>query len=193
MEKIIGPIDQIIGPTWSSFAWRGLASIAFGAIALSSPGLTLAALTILFGTYALVDGVLAVVVAARPGYNPHRWLLLLDGVLGMGAGFVTLVWPSIGLLSLILVIGFRALFAGAAQMGAAWQLRNGISSPWLYAIGGALTIAFGVTALMLPGITARVLVTVIGVYAMFFGVAFLGLAYMTKRSSDRYLIEASAT
>jgi uncharacterized membrane protein HdeD (DUF308 family) len=182
-------METIVGPTWGSYAWRGVASIAFGAIALAWPAITLAGLAILFGAYALTDGVLAIGVASRRGDNPHRWLLLLDGVLGVGTGIVTLLWPGIGLLALIFVVAFRAITIGVLQIGASWQLRRAISAPWLYAFGGVVTVIFGITMLAMPGISAYVLVTMLGVYAIFFGVAFLGLAYATRRSSEHYLLE----
>jgi uncharacterized membrane protein HdeD (DUF308 family) len=181
---------ESVGPSWSSFAWRGALSIAFGAIALAWPGVTLAVLVILFGAYAFADGVLALVVAGRRGPSPHRGWLLLDGVLGIAAGLLTLFWPSIGLLTLVLVVGFRAILAGATQIGAAVQLRHTIASPGLLGLAGVLTVIFGVTAVAMPGITAVVLVTILGVYAIFFGASLVGFAFMIRREGRKDMIAA---
>jgi uncharacterized membrane protein HdeD (DUF308 family) len=72
-------VDSEMGRHWWAFALRGLAAILFGIMAFAWPGPTLAALVLLWGAYALVDGVLAVISAARTGQD-HRWGLLLEGV-----------------------------------------------------------------------------------------------------------------
>ncbi len=178
-------MEKTLGPSWGSLAWRGVGSIVFGVIALASPAITMAALVILFSAYMVADGVLALGLAVSPGETPHRWLLFLDGVLGLVAGIVTLLWPGIGLVTLLFIVALRALASGVVQMVAAWQLRSSLSTPWLYGIGGALTVAFGIAVLVYPAISAFVLVTTLGIYALIFGVAFLGLAYTAHRSSER--------
>ena len=50
---------------WWVVALRGTAAIVFGVVTLAWPGLTLAALILLFGAWALVDGVLSVLAAVR--------------------------------------------------------------------------------------------------------------------------------
>ena len=66
-------------------ALRGLAAVLFGILALVWPGLTLGALVLLYGAYALVDGVLAIIVGLR-GETPHRITMALGGVVGVLAG-----------------------------------------------------------------------------------------------------------
>jgi uncharacterized membrane protein HdeD (DUF308 family) len=180
-------MERIIGPSWGSLAWRGAASIVFGAIALAWPTITLASLTMLFGAYAIADGVLAFAVAARRGHNPHRWYFMVEGVAGILAGIVALVWPQIGLLALIVVVGVRALFIGSAEIGAAFQMRHALSSPWLLGLSGVLSVLFGIVTLVYPLLSAYTLVTVLGMYAIFFGITLLGLAYQTHRNGETYI------
>jgi uncharacterized membrane protein HdeD (DUF308 family) len=186
-------METIIGPSWASFAWRGAASVLFGVALLAWPRVTLAALVIVFGAYLLADGALALAIAARRGPNPHRWLLIVDAVIGVAAGTLVVLWPRMGLLALILIVGVRALLVGGVQVGAAWQLRNVIPSPWLFGLGGLFTIVFGLVTLMLPGVTALVLVTLAAVYAIFFGAVLLGLAYLTWRAGETLLVDVPAS
>ncbi len=186
-------MTAIIGPSWASFASRGLASAVFGLVALAWPRVTLLGLTILFGVYCLSDGMLAFVGAARRGHNPHRWLLALDGVFGLVTGLVVLLWPEIGLLALILLVGVRAILTGSLQITFGWKLRNAIRSSWLYALAGALTFALGVVALAVPGVTAMVLVMALGIYAVVFGTSLLAIAFVTRRSGERIVAEAWAS
>ncbi len=71
---------------WWAVALRGLAGILFGIITFISPGISLAALVLLFGAYAFADGVLSVVSAVRRRGADRWWLLLVQGIVGIGAG-----------------------------------------------------------------------------------------------------------
>src|SRR5215831_10876981 len=70
---------------------RGIVEILFAVLAFAWPRETLRMLIPLFGCYALVDGV-CILIAARGGQRrPHnRWLLALEGIVGIGVGIVAL-------------------------------------------------------------------------------------------------------
>src|SRR5919198_3297421 len=120
---------------WWAFALRGLAAIVFGVMAFIWPGPTLAALVLLWGAYALVDGVLAVIAAMRTGQD-HRWGLLLEGLAGIGAGIVTFAWPGLTALVLLFIIAAWALVTGVFELVAAVRLRRVIQNEWLLVLGG---------------------------------------------------------
>jgi uncharacterized membrane protein HdeD (DUF308 family) len=167
-----------------SLAWRGIISVIFGVVALAWPGVTLAALTLLYGAYAMADGVFALIVAAQ-GKHDHRWLLVVDGLLGIGVGVVTMFWPGITMLVLIFMIGARFLLMGGLQIAAAIKMRKLIPTPILYGLGGLCSVILGALAFVLPGLTAVALVTMLGVYSLFFGAAFLALGFVFWRRSRR--------
>jgi uncharacterized membrane protein HdeD (DUF308 family) len=74
-------------------ALRGLAAIIFGILAFIWPGITLLALTFLFGAYALVDGVFAIIAALqRAGREERWWMLLVEGIVGIAAGTIAFLW-----------------------------------------------------------------------------------------------------
>lgn len=172
-------------PNWTSLLWRGLASVVFGILALAWPGMTLAALVLLFGAYAFTDGVLALAVALQRGRRPHRWILVLDGLFGVSAGALTLLWPGMTLLVLVLMIGARSLLVGGLQIAAALRLRKAIPTPFLYALGGVASILLGIFAFAMPGVTAFVLVTMLGVYALVFGALLFTLSMVVWRETRR--------
>lgn len=185
-------IDRACAPSWSSLLFRGLASILFGIVAFAWPGMTLAALTLLFGAYALVDGISALYVAIRRGPQHHRWLLVLDGVLGIAAAAVTLFWPGITLLALVFVVGIKFVVSGALQIAAAIEFRGELRTPVLYGLAGIASIVLGVLAFIVPGITALVLVTMLAAYSIVFGMMMLVLAARVRRETHRIPIHAPA-
>ena len=63
---------------WWALALRGAIAILFGLAALLRPGIALEALILLFGAYALVDGVFAIVgIFGGTQSGTPRWLLLI--------------------------------------------------------------------------------------------------------------------
>ncbi len=79
---------------WWALVLRGIAAIIFALLAFLMPGVTIFVLVTLFGIYALVDGVVNLVAVFRTGIKEH-WPLLIEAVLGMVAGILTLIWPHI--------------------------------------------------------------------------------------------------
>ncbi len=165
---------------WWAVALRGLAGILFGVITFVSPGISLAALVLLFGAYAFADGVLSIVSAVRRRGADRWWLLVLQGIAGIGAGVVTLLWPGITALALLFVIAAWALVSGALQIAAAIRLRKVITGEWLLALGGVLSIALGVLLVLFPGPGALALVIWIGAYAFVFGILLLVLGFRLR-------------
>ncbi len=158
---------------WWAVALRGLAGILFGIIAFVSPGISLAALVLLFGAYAFADGVLSIVSAVRRRGADRWWLLLLQGIVGIGAGVVTWLWPGITAIALLFVIAAWALAGGALQVAAAIPLRKVITGERLLALSGVLLLVF-------PRPGALALVIWIGAYAFVFGILLLVLGFRLR-------------
>jgi uncharacterized membrane protein HdeD (DUF308 family) len=166
---------------WRILLVRGVAATIFGFVALVWPDITLTFLVILFGAFALLDGIAAISEAFMEEPPSVKWPYVGLGVLGVFVGIVTLVWPGITALTLLYIIAFWAIAAGVAQLMAAIRLRQAIENEWILAISGVLSVAFGVIVAIFPGAGAISIVWVIGVYAMAFGFASLLLAWRLRR------------
>jgi uncharacterized membrane protein HdeD (DUF308 family) len=160
---------------WWAVSLRGLAGILFGIITFFAPAISLAALVLLFGAYALVDGVLAFVTAVRRRGADRWWLLLLEGLVGIAAGVLTFMWPAITAVALLYLIAAWALVTGAFEIAAAIRLRKAISGEWLLALSGIFSIALGVLLVLFPGPAALAVTIWIGAYAFVFGALLFAL------------------
>jgi uncharacterized membrane protein HdeD (DUF308 family) len=161
---------------WWVVGLRGLAALIFGILALVWPGVTLAVLILLFGAYAIVDGVLTLYSALRAG-GKHVWALLFEGVIGVLAGIIAFVWPGLTALALLFVIAAWAILTGILEMYTAVRMREVITNEWELILAGILSIIFGVLLAVQPGVGVLALVWLIGIYGIIFGIAMLGLAW----------------
>ena len=84
---------ETLARNWWALALRGLIAVVFGLFTFFLPGITLVTLVLLFGAYALVDGVFNVIAFFRVA--SHQWALLIEGVIGIIAGILTFAWPAI--------------------------------------------------------------------------------------------------
>ena len=106
-------------------ALRGMVAVLFGLAALVWPGATLTALVLLFGAYALIDSLLALIVSLLDRHEfDHGWVLLLKGLAGIATGVLTFLWPSVTAQALVYLIAAWAILTGAFEVVAAVDLRN---------------------------------------------------------------------
>ena len=134
----------VLADNWGLMLLRGIFGILFGLIALFMPGPTLAVLVIVFGAYAFVDGVLALILAINGRRERGFGALLIEGVFGIGAGVVSFFYPGITALVLLAVIATWAIFTGVLAIVSAITLRKEITGEWMLATSGLLSIIFGV-------------------------------------------------
>lgn len=174
-------MDALLSRNWWAVGLRGLAAIIFGILALIWPGETFFVLVLLFGAYAFVDGIFAVVLAIRGRTEIRDWgWLLAEGVLGIVIGVITFFSTSTTALFLLYLIAFWAIVTGILEIVQAVQLRRVISNEWMLILGGAASVVFGVLLLLFPGTGALAIVWLIGLYAIVFGVLLLALAWRLR-------------
>jgi uncharacterized membrane protein HdeD (DUF308 family) len=143
--------------------------------------MTLAALVLLFGVYAFVDGVFSL-FGAIAGWSHHenRWLLLLEGFLGIGAGFVTLRAPGLTTVALIFFIAAWALATGTVKIIEAIRLRREISGEFWLALSGIASVIFALLVMLRPLAGALAMIWVIGWFALLMGVMLTVLSFKLR-------------
>src|SRR5216683_1019803 len=90
-------MSALLAQNWWAFAMRGVLGIIFGLIAIFLPGATMLSLVLVFSAYALVDGVFAIIAAARAMRQHERWgYLLLEGIVNIVAAAIAFRWSGVG-------------------------------------------------------------------------------------------------
>jgi uncharacterized membrane protein HdeD (DUF308 family) len=158
---------------WWVLLVRGIFAIIFGVLAFAMPATVLAALVVVFGVYALLDGLVALGAALmdREVGRP-RWLVAVAGAASVAAGLISFAWPGVTAMTLLYLIATWAVVTGVLQIVAAFELHDG-TSHWPLAVGGALSILFGGLLAVRPFEGMVGVVYVIGAYAIVYGLTLL--------------------
>ncbi len=170
-------MSAALARNWWAVALRGVAGILFGVVALLMPVAALLSLAWLFAAYLVVDGVFGIVAAVRAAEHHERWgLLLIEGVLNLLLGAAVWLFPTGAVLGFVLLIGVWALITGALMLVSSFRLHGTHGRLWL-ALGGVVSLVWGVLLVAAPLTGALVLTWWLGAYAVAFGIVLLILAF----------------
>jgi uncharacterized membrane protein HdeD (DUF308 family) len=178
-------VEQELESNYKKFRWSlgisGALSVALGVMILVWPGISLFALTIVVGAYMAATGILGLVAAIREKALPQRGWLAFVSILSIVGGVLVLVWPNIGSLALLYVIGIYAIAFGVFTTGAAFSqpLEGGDRALLLFT--GLAAILFGIVMFAKPGTGALVTLALIAAFSLIIGVSEIVLAIGGKR------------
>lgn len=162
---------RVMADNWWVALLRGIAAILFGLMALIWPGLTVYALLIVFGAYAVFDGVMAIIVGfQRKSDDDSWWSWALDGFLSIVIGLMALFWPEATALAFVIWMAAWAVVAGIFRIIAAIRLRKEIEGEWALGLSGLLMVIWGVLMALIPAAGLLSLAWLIGVFALLIGV-----------------------
>jgi uncharacterized membrane protein HdeD (DUF308 family) len=164
-----------------ALGFNGVLWLAFGIVILAWPGISLFALTILFGAFSFATGIVQVGSAMSGAGQGERGWLVVSGLLGIAVGVMVLLWPNISALALLYVIGAYAIVYGVTAIGGAFWLPVESADSLLILLMGALAIVFGIVIFAMPGTGALVTLALIAAFALVVGISELAVAIGGKR------------
>jgi uncharacterized membrane protein HdeD (DUF308 family) len=174
-------MDEMLTRSWRMLALRGVIAIAFGVLALLMPGITLLGLVALFAAYALLGGGVSAWAALKyRSSDDDWWLVLLLGLVSVGAGIVAIFHPALTALVLVLLMGANAVVTGILDIAVAIRLRKVIHGEWLLVLAGIVSVIFGILVFLFPGAGALAMVWLISVYAVVTGILLLMAAFRAR-------------
>ena len=159
---------------------RGLIAIGVGILAWSRPDVFWASLVLVFGVYAIVDWVFAI-VAAKQGETRDRAIHVFEGVLGVAVGILVFLYPDQAGTAIVLVIGLWTAATGVVEIVSAVRHRREIANE-----GGSLSIILGAIFNFAPKFRRVTSTYVLGMYGLIFGVVLVVLGLRLRRLSSEY-------
>jgi uncharacterized membrane protein HdeD (DUF308 family) len=195
VQEITSSVEASARKAGWAVALRGILAVVFGIIALRSPNLVAGAFVIVFAIYAFADGVLDFAIAAEMGRagRPSGWHVF-EGLASVALGVIALLYPGVTLVTVILLIGLRAIILGILEVVAAFSW-EGAESRWLLGITGVLSIMLGILLLGSPIAGGAIILWTIGVYAIVFGVMLfaVGLRMLSVERRESQMHRPAAT
>ncbi len=182
---------RAVSKYWSILSLRGIIALVFGLAALLWPALTLGGMVSLFGLFALLEGLLAVVTSFGKGDEKGAWTLLLEGIVGLlvcvfvlvDARIGSILWPKVAAVMLVYYIAGWAMLAGLFKTITAFRIRNEVKWEWMLGLNGLVSILVGVILILRPeaGVLAvawliGILAVIVGIFQLLLGLKFRKIA-----------------
>ena len=172
---------NLITQNWWAIALRGLVAALFGIATLMWPGVTFSVLAPLFGAYAMINGIFAVIEGIRRDVGQERWRpLLLEGAISIVLGVIAFAWPGLTAMGLLFLIAFWAMMTGVFEIITAIRLRHEIRGEWVMALIAILSMAFGLLLLAFPGPGALSVIFLIRAFVFAIGALMIALAFKLR-------------
>ncbi|HVU52511.1 MAG TPA: HdeD family acid-resistance protein [Polyangia bacterium] len=174
--------DEVdLSSRWGWVILRGIVAILFGLLAFARPGAMTLGLIMLFAAYAFVGGIAAIIAAAQRSRAGTNWgMLMVDGILGVAAAIIAVLWPATAVVAFVWVLAAWAVATGAMEIAGAISLRKVIEHEWALGLAGLVTVAFGVLMFLRPAIGGLAVVWWLGAYAIVFGALMLALGFRLR-------------
>lgn len=172
--------QQLFKGSGAALIIRGIVAVLFGILVVVWPGVSVLAMVILFGIYAVLDGVTNIVHYVTRKRRRSVWQLV-GGIISVLAGLVAFAWPGITALSLALVIGLWAVILGVSQMALAFEVKRTLGLWWLWLITGIVTTVFGLFLVVLPGPGILSLLGLLSSFAVLFGILLIVSGIVMRR------------
>jgi uncharacterized membrane protein HdeD (DUF308 family) len=166
---------------WWTIALRGVAAILLGVLSLFLPGVTFLSIVILFGVFAIVDGMLSMSLATRDATGT-RGAITIRGLASVLAGVLALVWPGITAFALLMVIAAWAIASGVLEIVMAVRMRKHLRHEGLLIVEGILSIVFGAVLFIAPAAGALAIGLWVGAYALVLGVMLIAASIRLRKA-----------
>ena len=176
-----------LAENWWLMLLRGLAAIVFGALTFGWPSASILVLAIVWGGYALVDGVLALWagVVGRTTARAARWWLAAVGALGIIAGVLALAWPGITAMVLMFFLAGWLFAVGILQLWGAIRIRKEVEGEIWLALSGLLSIGIAVVLVAQPAAALLATAWAIGAVSILVGISYIALGFRLLRALRR--------
>jgi uncharacterized membrane protein HdeD (DUF308 family) len=177
---IAAGVAQLCSRSWWVFLIGGIASVIFGVMAFTNPGIALLVLATFFAAFILIDGAVNA-WGALQNRDKDGWIaLLIFGALGIFFGAYALAVPPLSMIALIYVIAFFALANGLTSLFLGWKVRKEITTEWVLYLSGALSVLFALLVLFQPAVGGIAIAYVIGTWAVIVGLLRIYFAFFVR-------------
>ncbi len=167
------------GIPWWLILLQGVLSLIVGFALLTTPGAAMVVLVRILGWAWLIKGIFSLTAIFHPEAQDHRFWLVVNGLLGIAAGFAVLEHPLFAAVLVpavvVTVIGVAGLLIGLNDLLAAVR-----GAGWGVGVVGVLTIGLGAALLGNTLVGVAALPFLLGSLELIAGIAALCFAFRLR-------------
>lgn len=137
-----------ISSNWWAFIIKGFLALIFSVLAFIMPVTAILALAIVFGAFALADGIFGIIASVRKIRRGNRWgWLIFSAIISILAGIAVIVSPLIATVVIASFlwasISFWSIFVGISEIITALRLRKEIKGELWMIFSGLFSVILG--------------------------------------------------
>lgn len=137
-----------ISSNWWAFIIKGFLALIFSVLAFIMPVTAILALAIVFGAFALADGIFGIIASVRKIRKGKRWgWLIFSAIISILAGIAVIVSPLIATVVIASFlwasISFWSIFVGISEIITALRLRKEIKGELWMIFSGLFSVILG--------------------------------------------------
>lgn len=169
-ERLVQGARELCHKTWWVYLLGGIASVAFGIVALMKPAGAFLVIAMFFAAYLIVDGVFNFISAVTHRSKQGWWLSMLYGLLSVLLGGYMLAVPPVSMVAIVYAVAFISLFFGVTQIFLGVKVRKEIKGEWVLYLTGMMSVLFGLLILFRVDIGGLTIIYMIAFWALTVGI-----------------------
>lgn len=186
-ESLAQTARELCHKTWWVYLLGGIASVAFGVIALMKPGVALLVIAMFFAVYLIVDGAFNFVSAVTHRSKQGWWMSMVYGLLSVVLGGYMLAVPPVSMIAVVYTVAIVSLFFGVTQILLGIKVRKEIKGEWVLYLTGLMSVLFALLFFFRIDIGGLTIIYMIAFWALTIGILRIIFAFRARafgRASD---------
>ena len=176
---------DLLTATWKLLLRRGVVAIVLGIVLIAWPESTIIVLVVIWGVWALIDGIgLGAQAFSSGAGRGQRVLFGVMALIAVVVAFLAFTRPGMTAAALTWLLGIWLIVRGAFELVGAFTARTG-TPRWLLLLGAVIDLVLGFLFVTNPGNSAVAIAVVIGIAAVAWGVVFVSLALLARSAAKQ--------
>lgn len=184
METLEKKLTIAIGKNWWVVLLHGVIGVLFGLMLFTMPLVSVLVLVYMFAFTLIFDGAISAYIGVKlKNKTSEWWIVLFGGILGVILGVISIIYPNITAIVLLMMVAIWTITTGITQILVAIKLRKEIESEIFIILSGILSVLVGLFLIARPLSGMISLVWVAGFFAIFYGILLIIASLKLKKFS----------
>ena len=173
-------MSQGLSTKWWLILFQGILLVVLSIYIFNNPAGVLAGISFWFGVMVLAAGLVGIIAWLASSKAERQTMSLLWAILTFGFGLLLLFNLLATMKTLTVIFGLWCLLSGFFLLNTGWTLKKTSSTGWVMVVTGVLCVVAAVMIIMNIGSGAIAIGTLLGLQALFTGIALVLLSFAKR-------------